>query len=375
MVAPKVAFEAFREAGVGFFTGVPDSLLKDFCAYVTDNTDAASHVIAANEGSAVALAAGHYLASHKLPMVYMQNSGLGNAVNPLVSLADPDVYGVPMLVVVGWRGEPGKKDEPQHRKMGSVTIPSLDALGIKSVVLPAEESEAVACIQQAAKAAIESSAPFAIVVPKGVFESYKLQSASADTYESSREEAIAALLDTLAAETVIVATTGMAARELFELRKARGESNDSDFLTVGSMGHASQIALGLALAQPERHVVCLDGDGAAIMHLGGLTTIGALAPKNYTHIVLNNAAHDSVGGQATVGFDVDLCGVARSCGYAITSSTGDLSKLPGLMNEALATEGPRLVEIRIRKGSRSDLGRPTRTPEETKQAVMSFLEQ
>ncbi|MCP4447831.1 MAG: phosphonopyruvate decarboxylase [Myxococcales bacterium] len=373
MVGADVVFKAFQESGIEFFTGVPDSLLKSLCAYVTDNCDATSHVIAANEGSAVGMAAGHHLATGKLPLVYMQNSGLGNAVNPLVSLADPDVYGVPMLIVVGWRGEPGKKDEPQHRKMGSVTIPSLDALGVGHAVLPTEEASALACIRVAATTAMETNAPFAIVVPKGAFAPYALQSASADVYDSSREEAIASLLDTLPKDTAIVATTGMAARELFELRKKRGESNDSDFLTVGSMGHASQIALGLSLAQPERNVVCLDGDGAAIMHLGGLTTIGSLAPKNFTHVVLNNAAHDSVGGQSTVGFDVDLCGVAKSCGYAQAMSTFDLGQLPGVMKEMLATAGPRLVEIRVRKGARKDLGRPTRTPRETKHAVMSFL--
>lgn len=373
MVAADALFEAFGEAGVAFFTGVPDSLLKSFCAYLTDQCDARSHVIAANEGSAIAMAAGHHLATGKLPLVYMQNSGLGNAVNPLVSLADPDVYGVPMLLLVGWRGEPGKKDEPQHRKMGIVTLPSINALGIQNAVLPSEPEAALACIRNAACTAKEMNAPFAIVVPKGTFAPYALQTTSADKYGSAREAAIAALLDTLSTDTTIIATTGMASRELFELRKQRNESQDSDFLTVGSMGHASQIALGVALAQPERHVVCLDGDGAAIMHLGGMTTIGTLAPANYTHVVLNNAAHDSVGGQPTVGFDIDLCGIAKACGYKSASSTADLAQLPGLMEQLLSEPGPRLLELRIRKGARSDLGRPTRTPVESKLALMKFL--
>ncbi len=373
MVAAKQLFDSLQESGVSFFTGVPDSLLKSFCAYVTDHCDSSSHVIAANEGSAVAMAAGHHLASGKLPLVYMQNSGWGNAVNPLVSLAAPEVYGVPMLVVVGWRGEPGKADEPQHRKMGSVTLPSIDALDIPHSVLPEGADQAVACVRDAAKKALESNAPYALVVPKGVIEAYSLQSVVDDVHSASREEAIAALLDTLDENTAIVSTTGMASRELFELREKRGESHDSDFLTVGSMGHASQIALGVALQKPEQHVVCLDGDGAAIMHLGGLSTIGALAPKNYTHVVLNNAAHDSVGGQPTVGFGLDICGIAKACGYSRPVSTDDLEAIPRIMKELLASPGPRLIEIRIRKGARKDLGRPTRTPVETKQALMKFL--
>lgn len=373
MVAAKELFDALGASGVEFFTGVPDSLLKSFCAYVSDHCEASSHVIAANEGSAVALAAGHHLASGKLPLVYMQNSGWGNAVNPLVSLAAPEVYGVPMLVVVGWRGEPGKKDEPQHRKMGGVTLPSIEALDIPHFILPTDSAEALACVRKAVEQAQERNAPVALVVPKGVIEAYTLQSALKDVHSASREEAIAALLDTLPASTAVIATTGMASRELFELREKRGESHDSDFLTVGSMGHSSQIALGVALKHPDRHVLCLDGDGAALMHLGGLATIGSLAPKNFTHVVLNNAAHDSVGGQPTVGFDVDLCGIAKSCQYSTALSTDDLASLPTLVAEILATPGPRFLELRIRKGARMDLGRPTRTPVETKLALMKFL--
>ncbi len=374
MVAAKQLFDALAQAGVSFYAGVPDSLLKSFCAYLSDHCDAQAHVIAANEGSAVAMAAGHYLASGTLPVVYMQNSGWGNAVNPLVSLAAPEVYGVPMLVVVGWRGQPGKPDEPQHRKMGSVTIASIEALDMPHAVLPSDPEEAIACVRKASEQAMESKAPFALVIPKGAIDAYKLQSVQADQHSASREDAIAALLETLDERTAIVSTTGMASRELFELREKRSESHDSDFLTVGSMGHASQIALGVALQQPERHVLCLDGDGAAIMHLGGMSTIGALAPKNYTHVVLNNGAPDSVGGQPTVGFDLDLCGIAKACGYSAAVSTDDLQALPALMKELLAKPGPRLVEIRIRKGARSDLGRPTRSPAETKQALMKFLE-
>jgi phosphonopyruvate decarboxylase len=278
-----------------------------------------------------------------------------------------------MLLLVGWRGEPGKKDEPQHRKMGSVTLPSIEALDIPHAVLPEACDEALACVQNAAQVAMETGAPFVIVVPKDVVEPYALQSIVEDVYPSSREEAIAALLDALPAATTIIATTGMASRELFELREKRGESHDGDFLTVGSMGHASQIALGVALQQPDRHVLCLDGDGAALMHMGGMATIGSLAPKNFTHVVLNNAAHDSVGGQPTVGLQVDLCGVAKACLYPQTAATGDLTTLATQIPALLSQPGPRLLELRIRKGARKDLGRPTRTPVETKRALMKFL--
>lgn len=374
MLDCKDFYEALEQAGVSFFTGVPDSLLKSFCAYLSDHAQPSEHVIAANEGSAVAMAAGHHLASGKLPLVYMQNSGLGNAFNPLVSLADREVYGFPMLLLIGWRGEPGKKDEPQHRKMGEVTIASLDALGIRHKVLPSDPAEALAVLSEAASTASETCEPFALVVPKGTFEVYKLQSAAADRYSGSREQAIAAVLEEISSETTVIATTGMPSRELFELREQRSESHDSDFLTVGSMGHCSQIALGVALQQPERHVLCLDGDGAAIMQLGGLATIGDLAPKNYTHVVLNNGAHDSVGGQPTVGFEIDLCAIARGCGYTTATSVADLAEVPAAMRELLSKPGPRFLEIRVKKGARSDLGRPTRSPKETKEALMRFLQ-
>ncbi len=373
MVACDAAFQTFGECGVSFYTGVPDSLLKSFCAYLSDHCKPGSHVISANEGGSIAMAAGHYLATGELPLVYMQNSGLGNAVNPLISLADADVYGVPMLLLIGWRGEPGKKDEPQHRKMGGATLPLLDAMSIRHAVMPTDLQEAQALIRKAAATAIQTDAPFAIVVPKGAFDAYALESTTEQPYPASRENAIDTLLGTFPSDTAIVSTTGMASRELFELRVKRGESHDADFLTVGSMGHSSQIALGVALRQPGRHVVCLDGDGAMMMHLGALTTVGSLAPKNFTHVLLNNGAHDSVGGQPTVGFDVDLCGVAKACGYTHVATTSDLTALPEIMETMLAAPGPRFLEVRVRKGARSDIGRPTRTPQQCKAALMRFL--
>lgn len=368
-------YDALAERSVSFYAGVPDSLLKAYCAYVADHTEPARNVITANEGSAVALAVGHYLATNEIGLVYLQNSGLGNTVNPLTSLADPDVYGVPLLLMVGWRGEPGRKDEPQHVKMGRVTAPTLDAIGVPSLVLPETEREAVAAIESAVDAARSSNAPFALVVRKGSFEPYKLRSEQPNDYDMSREDAIAAVLASLPAGAAVISTTGMPSREVFELREKRGESHDSDFLTVGSMGHSSQIALGVALSSPNRAVYCLDGDGAVLMHMGGLATIGSLSVGNFKHVVVNNAAHDSVGGQPTVGHDIDMCAIARACGYRLALRADSADELGPALGQLAAAGGPALLEVRIRKGARSDLGRPTNTPQHTKQRFMEFLEQ
>ncbi|GMV42677.1 MAG: phosphonopyruvate decarboxylase [Myxococcales bacterium] len=371
MIHPGDFFSALEARGVSFFTGVPDSLLKDLCAYVTDHAPAERHVIAANEGGAVGLAAGHHLATGRVPVVYMQNSGLGNTVNPVTSLADPEVYGIPMLLIVGWRGEPGVKDEPQHVKMGRITPDVVTALGVEQAVLPDTMDEALPVLERALSWARERSAPFALLVRKGTFAKYKLQSAAPDVYPMTREHAIGLVATALPADTLIVSTTGMPSRELFEQRELRGEPHDGDFLTVGSMGHTSQIALGVALERPERTVVCLDGDGAVLMHMGSLGMVGTLAPRNYRHIVVNNGAHDSVGGQPTVAFQVDLCAVAAACGYASTVRVSSEEELRDVLPGFVAGDGPGFLEIRVCKGARSDLGRPTMTPRELKERFMA----
>jgi phosphonopyruvate decarboxylase len=311
-----------KSCGSGFFTGVPDSLLKSFCAYVTD-TCGESHVIAANEGGAVGLAAGHYLATGKPALVYMQNSGQGNAVNPLASLADPDVYSIPMVLLVGWRGEPGVKDEPQHVKQGKVTLSLFETLGIPTEVLPEEESEALELTRKMVERAKSEKRPVALVVRKGLFAEYKLQNKVPDIAELKREDAIQGILSALPDDAVIVSTTGMISREVYETREGLGQDHARDFLTVGSMGHAIMIALGIAKAQPTRKVICLDGDGASIMHLGNMAICGQSGCSNLTHIVLNNAAHDSVGGQPTVGGEIDFEKIAEELGYNVLQSPQD----------------------------------------------------
>jgi len=371
MIKPKYFVESLAKAGIDFFAGVPDSLLKNICAYLTDNAPKEKNIIAANEGAAVGLAAGHYLASGQIPVVYMQNSGLGNTVNPLMSLTDEDVYNIPVLLLVGWRGEPGKHDEPQHVKQGKVTIPLLDAMGIKNVVMATEEDDLAQQLKEAIVYMNETKRAFAFVIQKGTFDEYKLQSVAASGLAMSREEAIQTVAGSIEKEAVIVSTTGMISRELFEYRANNGMGHDRDFLTVGSMGHASQIALGIALEQPERPVYCFDGDGATIMHMGSLGIVGDMGVQNYTHVVFNNGAHDSVGGQPTVGLRINIPAVALACGYKSVKSVDNIEDLIAALQEK--GESPRLIEVKVKKGARKDLGRPTTTPIQNKEALMAFL--
>jgi phosphonopyruvate decarboxylase len=373
MVSVQAFFAAAADAGVDFFTGVPDSLLKDFCAYVTDHTTGGQHVIAANEGGAVALAAGHYLATGNPALVYMQNSGQGNAVNPLTSLADPDVFGIPMLLLVGWRGEPGRPDEPQHVKQGKITGGLFEALGLHASVLPEEEEAAIACLRGAARRMREECSPVALIVRSGTFARYKLQTEEVTRFELGREGAIKLVLDTIGADAVVVATTGMTSREMFEHREATSRSHRADLRTVGCMGHASQIALGIALAQPQRQVFCLDGDGAVIMHMGALAIIGSQKPSNLRHVVFNNGAHDSVGGQPTAAFGMDIPQVAVACGYRTATKAETADDVRRSIAELSRTPGPTVLEIRVNKGARSNLGRPTVSPAENKRELMQDL--
>ena len=375
MIRPLFFYELLKENGTGFFTGVPDSLLKSFCAYLTDTAGSKNHIIAANEGCAVGLAAGHYFATGRVPLVYMQNSGLGNTVNPLLSLADKEVYSVPMLLVIGWRGEPNVHDEPQHIKQGRVTCSLLDAMEIPYCILSDEEAEAKLQLEKAYSHIKVSSSPYAVVVRKGIFDSYKLKTNEAVPAEMSREEAIEKIVLNAPSNACFVSTTGMASRELYELRDKHGQGHAKDFLTVGSMGHASQIALGIALSKEDKTVFCIDGDGAAIMHLGGLTAIGSQRPKNMVHIVLNNGAHDSVGGQPTVGRKINLCAVAQACGYDKVVSVKTLEELQSRLKELCTNSGSVLIEVLVSKGARTDLGRPKSSPIENKKAFMEFLEE
>lgn len=369
MISPKAFHETLAAEGVDFLAGVPDSLLKEFCAYVDAVLPPEGHVIAANEGTAVGLAAGHHLATGSLPMVYLQNSGLGNTVNPLLSLADPEVYAIPMIVLVGWRGAPGVKDEPQHVKQGRVTPAMLDAMEIPWRELEGDPESASEAAIWACRKARETSAPVVLLVHKGAFDKAEAKRPAREVPATmlAREAAIQLVTAALPAGATIVATTGMISRELYESRGALGQDRSSDFLTVGSMGHASQIALGIARAKPGTQVVCLDGDGAALMHLGGMATIGTSATGDLFHIVLNNGAHDSVGGQPTVAQQISLSTIAQACGYdAVEGPLEDEAAIRAGVERLAQLPGRRFLEVRVRPGSREDLGRPKETPVQNK---------
>ena len=349
MINCKDFYEILKNHEIEFFAGVPDSLLKDFCAYITDNIPSEKNIITANEGGAVALASGYHLATKKIGLVYMQNSGQGNAANPLISLADPDVYSLPILLVIGWRGEPDKKDEPQHVKQGKITLNFLETLGIPYEILPDTIEEAKQSIEKASKLMKENSSPYALVIKKETFEPYELQNKTKTDFELNRECALKLVVDNLQSNSIIVSTTGKTSRELFEYRKELNQDHEKDFLTVGSMGHSSQIALGIALSKPDRNIYCFDGDGALIMHMGSLAITGQKSPKNFKHIIFNNGSHDSVGGQPTAAFNINISQIAKACGYKESFQAETVVDIKEKIQLLESCEGPALLEIKVNK--------------------------
>ena len=373
MIQTKEFYDSLDQNGIDFYTGVPDSLLKDICSYISDNVIEKKHVISTNEGGAVALATGYYLATNKLPLVYMQNSGFGNTLNPLLSLADPKVYSIPMILLIGWRGEPGVKDEPQHVKQGEVSETLLKTLDIPYAIISNQSLDIDKIIKNSIEHAKTNNTPFAILVKKGTFEPYNLKNKLKTYFDLTREQAIIKSTKLLSDSDIVVATTGKTSRELFEFRTRNNQGHHRDFLTVGGMGHANQIALGIALAKPEKKVYCFDGDGAVLMHTGSLGIVGDLKIENYKHIIFNNGAHDSVGGQPTIGFDIDFGKIAKSFNYNKTFRIEKLSEFDQIFMDFQKEKGPCLLEIVVNKGARKDLGRPTISPKDNKINFMSFI--
>lgn len=366
---------ACKNAGIEFFTGVPDSQLKGLCdtLYATLGVEGKEHIVAANEGNAIALCAGHYLATGRPGLCYMQNSGLGNAVNPIASLMDGQVYGLPCLLVIGWRGEPGVHDEPQHVKQGQITLSQLELLDVPYMVLDKSMSDADFDAAFAGlRVHLDAGSTAAIVVKKGGLTcSLKPQYKNSRTL--AREEAAAHILRASGEGDVFVSTTGKLSRELFELREAAGQGHEKDFLTVGSMGHASMIALGIALDKPDRRVWCLDGDGAALMHLGAMAVLGRKKPANLLHVVINNAAHETVGGMPVCEGALDLSAAARAMGYPHTFRAEDGASLDAALSAAKECGGLALLEVMCAVGARADLGRPTTTPRQNRDVLMKYL--
>ena len=368
MIAPARLYNFLREKGIDFYTGVPDSLLKYFLKYLHDNAAENGHVITANEGLAVGLAAGRYFATGKLPLVYLQNSGLGNLVNPLTSLADREMYAVPMLLLVGWRGRPGVKDEPQHTKMGRVTIPMLEVLEVPVYHLEADEKKSFEKINKAAAQAMSEQRPVALLVPEDIFETYEGK-IEQNSYQIIREDAIRKILDALNGNETVICTTGKTGREFYELNLAAGKKISRYLLSAGAMGHANHIALGINMQGNEK-VILLDGDGAVLMHMGSLSTIGHHSRRGLIHIVINNGSHESVGGQPTEGFFSELCGVAKACGYQSATCINNEEELEKWISVGLDFSTTQFVEIRTNKQSRKDLGRPKGNPVEWKDDFM-----
>ena len=375
MISSEFFFNACKDEGVDFFSGVPDSLLKNICSYITDNTPSENHIIAANEGNALAIGVGYHLSTGKVPLIYMQNSGLGNVINPLLSLADQDVYSVPLLMMIGWRGEPGVKDEPQHKKQGRVTVALLEAMEIPYKVLTADSNieEAEVTLKAMLSIAKKENKPCALLIKKGFFEDYKFQSDILYERPLYREQAIEIIVNNLNEPDIVVSTTGVASRELFEYREKLKSGHEKDFLTVGGMGHTSQIALGIALQKKNRQVYCLDGDGSLIMHMGTLAINASMNCRNFKHIVFNNSAHDSVGGQPTVGGRIDIPSIALNVGYQWVKMVSEESEIRLALNEMADVDTPALLEIQVKKGFRKDLGRPTTTPIQNKEIFMKFV--
>ena len=372
---PDVFYKQLNERGFDFFTGVPDSLLKDFCGYVADNHPVDKHIIAANEGTAVAIAAGYHMATRKFPLVYLQNSGLGNTINPLLSLVHPKVYKIPMLLLIGWRGEPGKKDEPQHVVQGKVMNSLITDVGISYEVLPDYEEGAAAALDLALFHMKNRGSPYAFLVRRQCFVKYDIKNPVTSNFPLSREQAIEVLIEKMGKYDVAVGTTGFPSRELYEMRIKKGQSIQQDFYCVGSMGHASSIAMGIALAKPSKRVYCFDGDGAFLMHMGAAAQIGARNVSNFRHILLNNGSHDSVGGQPTIGFDVDFAKVAQACGYKYVASVSTKEEIDKAFAEMENFDGATFLEIKLRRKTRKDLGRPKSEPKDNKELFMQFLDQ
>ena len=361
---------------VDFYTGVPESLLKPLCNYLMDTygIDSKHHMIAANEGNCTAIAAGYHLATGKVPAVYMQNSGEGNVINPLASLLNDKVYAIPMIFIVGWRGEPGVHDEPQHIYQGEVTVKLLEDMDVAAYVVTKETTEEELDAQmQVFRSLLAKGKDVAFVVKKGAL-SFEKNVEYSNKNHMRREEIIEHIVN-VSKEDPILSTTGKASRELFEIREKNGQSHKYDFLTVGSMGHTSSIALGVVLQKPQQKIWCIDGDGAMLMHMGAMAVIGANKPSNLVHIVINNGAHETVGGLPTVASEINLVKMAEACGYPYAVRVSEFEQLDKELQAAKERRELTLIEVECAIGAREDLGRPTTTALENKENFMRYLQE
>lgn len=355
MVNHKELFEALETMGVDFFTGVPDSLLNDFCLYMANNMTEKQHVMAANEGNAIAIAAGHYMATGKLPLVYMQNSGIGNATNPLLSLTHDCVYGIPMLLVIGWRGDPSINDHAQHKKQGELTPVLMKDMDIPYEILD-DEATVIERFRWAADKAREICSPVALIAKKAILTQKEKKQQYPESSLMNREEAISAVMDVFGEDSIYLGTTGRATREVHEQLKQHGISIGHEWQNVGSMGHVSSVGLGIALACPDKRVVVFDGDAAAVMHMGALATNGRYRADNLIHIVLNNGVNESVGGQPSSGQLINLTMIAKACGYETPATFVDSRfALQDALKRFVTEKKMAFIDVHVRQGIRSDM--------------------
>jgi len=358
--------------GLNFITGIPCSILKDFLFCLSEKERGIEHIIVASEEEAISIGTGYYLATAKIPIVYMQNSGLARSVDVLTSLVNKEVYRIPMLLLISWRGEPGKKDEPQHLKMGKITLKLLKTLSIPYAILSDNKSKVAKEVKEAKKYLKNNSLPYAIIIRKGLIKPCQAQKGT-EINSLSREEAIKIIVDNSKGDEIIISTTGKISRELFEYREAKEQSHKTDFYTLGSMGCSAAIALGIALKKPKKKVLVFDGDGSVLMQMGALATIGHYLPKNFYHIIFDNNAHDSTGGQKTASNTASFNKIALACGYKGAETVLTQRRLTNAVRNLKRNSGPRMLVVKIKKGSRKDLGRPATTPIENKKLLMNFL--
>lgn len=373
MVNQQVLFQELDKLGVKFFTGVPDSLLNDFCLYLVNNIPDGQHVMAANEGNAIAIAAGHYMATGNIPVVYMQNSGIGNATNPLLSLTHNCVYGIPMILVIGWRGDPSINDHAQHKKQGELTPVLMSDMDIPYEILDADDT-VVEKFTWAVNKAKEISAPVALIAKKAILTQKEKKQTYADSKLMNREEAVAAVVDVLGEDAIYLGTTGRATREVHEQLMAHGIGEGHEWQNVGSMGHVSSVGLGLALARPDKRIVVFDGDAAAVMHMGALATNCRYKAGNMLHIVLNNGVNESVGGQPSAGYLIDLTTVAKACGYrTVGHAVETKEELQQIVRENQSGKMPLFIDVHVRQGIRSDMPKLNIDHKAQKEALMRNL--
>jgi len=357
-----------KQLGIEVLTGVPDSTLKEFCDYINSEKTGLIHHTAPNEGSAVGIATGVYLSTGKPVCVYMQNSGIGNAVNPITSIANTEVYNIPMLFIVGYRGSPGLKDEPQHKFMGRITEKMFDCLEIEYEVIDGSISESkLKDIFDRIKNTLANKKQFSLIIKKDTFDK-RTNAAYANSYKLNREHIVSEIMKKIKENDLVVSTTGKISREVYEQN-----NRNQCFLTVGGMGHASMIAFGIAENSPSKRVICLDGDGAALMHLGNLAFIGSRGVENLIHICLNNDAHESVGGMPTAAPNFKYAETAKVCGYSNIFVVQTAEEFNNLMNDFNNLKKLTFIEIKVANESRDDLARPKESALDNAISFMNYI--